>query len=78
MSMITDLSRTPRLPDLGGLFETLRRAWARLAERWHRHRVYRTTYEELSRLDDRTLQDLGLHRSDIPSIAWRAACGDRD
>lgn len=36
--------------------------------RWLR---YRDTIRELSRLSDRQLDDLGIHRSDIPGVAWR-------
>lgn len=34
-----------------------------------RRKAYRTTYSELSRLSDRELQDLGLHRSMIKRLA---------
>jgi uncharacterized protein YjiS (DUF1127 family) len=37
-------------------------------QRWLR---YRDTLRELSRLSDRQLDDLGIHRSDIPGVAWR-------
>jgi uncharacterized protein YjiS (DUF1127 family) len=30
----------------------------------------RATVAELRSLDDRTLQDIGIHRSEIESIAW--------
>ena len=35
--------------------------------------LYRKTVEELSRLDDRDLQDLGIARSDIRQIAHETA-----
>jgi uncharacterized protein YjiS (DUF1127 family) len=35
--------------------------------------VYRQTYDELARLSDRDLADLGLHRSQIPVVARQAA-----
>jgi uncharacterized protein YjiS (DUF1127 family) len=37
----------------------------------HRWLRYRGTLQELSRLTDRELNDLGIHRSDIPGVAWR-------
>lgn len=36
-------------------------------------RRYRATVNELSRLSDRELSDIGLSRSDIPFVARRAA-----
>ena len=41
----------------------------------HDHRLYRTTVRELSRLDDATLADLGMHRSGIRAIARKAVYG---
>jgi uncharacterized protein YjiS (DUF1127 family) len=38
----------------------------------HRWLRYRETLRELSRLSDRELNDLGIHRSDIPGVAWRS------
>ena len=37
----------------------------------HRWLRYRNTLQELSRLSDRELNDLGIHRSDISGVAWR-------
>jgi uncharacterized protein YjiS (DUF1127 family) len=42
----------------------------RLVRRWRR---YHAGVKELSRLDDRELADIGVSRSDIPSVAWQAA-----
>jgi len=36
-------------------------------------RRYRQTVNELSRLSDRELNDLGIHRGDIPFVARRSA-----
>jgi uncharacterized protein YjiS (DUF1127 family) len=44
-----------------------------LGERTQRYRLYRTTVNELNQLSDRELADLGIHRSQISSIANEAA-----
>ncbi|WP_223163003.1 DUF1127 domain-containing protein [Roseivivax sediminis] len=38
-----------------------------------RRRVYKRTLNELAALSNRELADLGLHRSQLRSIAWQAA-----
>jgi len=38
-----------------------------------RHREQRRAYEELMALDDRALADIGIHRSQIPSLIEGAA-----
>ena len=50
-------------------------AFGRLAERLARYRLYRQTMTELGQLSARELQDLGLHRSQIRSVATEAAYG---
>ncbi len=47
--------------------------WALLVRRWHHWRLYRDTVNELSNLDDRTLNDLNIRRSDIHFVARNAA-----
>ncbi|MCE9657835.1 MAG: DUF1127 domain-containing protein [Burkholderiales bacterium] len=42
---------------------------ARVLDAWRRQRLHRATVETLSSLDDRTLRDLGFHRSEIGSIS---------
>jgi uncharacterized protein YjiS (DUF1127 family) len=44
-------------------------------ERFEQYQVYRTTLRELSALSGRELADLGMHRSQIRSIALDAAYG---
>jgi uncharacterized protein YjiS (DUF1127 family) len=44
--------------------------FAKLFRRWQ---VYHQTYAELMRLDDRTLADISVNRSQIDSIARHAA-----
>jgi uncharacterized protein YjiS (DUF1127 family) len=43
--------------------------WARQKIRYHR------ALNELRRLDDRDLDDIGLARIDFPELAWRHATG---
>jgi uncharacterized protein YjiS (DUF1127 family) len=47
----------------------------RLVTTYRNWRRYRHTYNELMRLSARELQDLGINRSDIPSIARQAIQG---
>jgi len=43
---------------------------------WARQRIrYQRALNELHRLDDRDLDDLGLARIDFPALAWRHATG---
>lgn len=44
-----------------------------LTKRFANYKTYRTTLEELQNLSDRELADLGIHRSTLRSIAYRAA-----
>ncbi len=45
-------------------------AIVRFIQTWKR---YNKSLRELSRLGDRELADIGLSRSDIPSVAWESA-----
>ena len=47
------------------------RAYA--AERRGRNAIYNRTWNELSAMSNRSLVDIGIHRSDIPRIAAEAA-----
>ena len=42
----------------------------RLLRTWWR---YNESVRELARLNDRELADIGISRSDIPRLAWKAA-----
>ena len=43
---------------------------------WARQKIrYQRALNELHRLDDRDLDDLGLARIDFPALAWRHATG---
>ncbi len=48
---------------------------AALADKAAKRKVYRTTYNELSTLTDRDLNDLGLSRSMIKGVSLEAAYG---
>ncbi len=45
-------------------------AFVRFLHQWKR---YNQSLNELSRLGDRELADIGISRSDIPRLAWNAA-----
>lgn len=47
--------------------------WGYLARQLRRWQTYRRTVEELSKLDDRSLADISVARSEIRSVARRAA-----
>jgi uncharacterized protein YjiS (DUF1127 family) len=46
------------------------RAFRKLRADWREHRRTRALRDTLNALDDRTLADIGLHRSDIAAVAW--------
>jgi uncharacterized protein YjiS (DUF1127 family) len=47
------------------------------AEKRAKRAMYRTTLRELNHLSGRELADLGLHRSQLKSMAFEAAYGPR-
>lgn len=54
----------------------VRNLFATLSERAEKRDAYYATYNELSRLSDRDLADLGISRSEISAIAHQAAYAD--
>lgn len=42
------------------------------------HKAYRETYNELSKMTDRELRDIGLNRSMIHSVAYESAFGNQE
>lgn len=50
--------------------DTMFAALVRFVQEWKR---YNQSLNELSRLGDRELADIGISRSDIPRVAWNAA-----
>ncbi|WP_342076216.1 DUF1127 domain-containing protein [Yoonia sp. SS1-5] len=71
MAFITD-TRNASL-SLGDRFANFR---ANLAEATAKRKIYKTTLTELSALSSRDLADLGLHRSQIKTVAYEAAYGN--
>lgn len=57
---------TPRVP--GSFADAATRLFARALAAWHRQRLHRATVETLHSLDDRTLRDLGFHRSELGAV----------
>ena len=57
-------------PSTSGPAHSLRRWWGAL---WTR-RAQRASVHLLSSLDDRTLQDIGVNRSEIESIVYAKSC----
>lgn len=49
-----------------------------LKKRWNQHKVYRQTISELSALTDRELNDMGIHRGMISSIAMEVYLDNRE
>jgi uncharacterized protein YjiS (DUF1127 family) len=64
-AMTAGLCRTLR-----GKKDTMFAALVRFIQEWKR---YNQSLNELSRLGDRELADIGISRSDIPRVAWNAA-----
>ncbi|WP_035485434.1 DUF1127 domain-containing protein [Geminicoccus roseus] len=58
------LRNASKAPASEGLLETVKRWW-----------LYRQTMNELSRLTDRELHDIGVMRSELESVATKAAAG---
>jgi len=61
--------RLPTPPAAGSVADAASRLIDRLLAAWHRQRTHRATVATLRSLDDRTLRDLGLHRSEIGGLA---------
>lgn len=59
-------ARSHRIEGHADLLQRVR-AWLKVQRR------YRATYDELSSLDDRMLNDIGITRADIEAVAQRCA-----
>ena len=59
-----------------GSFQLILQMRLKLAEMLRRRAIYRTTFAELDALSDRDLNDLGLARHNIRTVAHDAAYGD--
>ena len=68
---MSDVTHAParHFPEVSTLFHSL-------ADRVQKYRKYRQTVRELSVLGDHELTDLGLNRSMLRSVAYRAAYFD--
>ena len=64
-------------PAASGLSGRISAAFQRMQERRARAAIYRRTVRELNELTNRDLDDLGINRSMISSIAHDAAWGDK-
>jgi uncharacterized protein YjiS (DUF1127 family) len=62
----------------GGFLGSIADTVSALRSAWQRSRVYVRTYNELSALSTRELQDLGISRSMISRLAYEAAYGRDD
>jgi uncharacterized protein YjiS (DUF1127 family) len=58
------------VPGFMGKKDIMFAALVRFIQEWKR---YNQSLNELSRLGDRELADIGISRSDIPRVAWNAA-----
>lgn len=54
----------------------MRQAMAAIHNHYMRNKVYRETYNELSRMSDKELDDIGITRGNIQSVAIEAAFGE--
>ena len=68
MAFLTDIHRFE-----SGFAHRVNSVLVALQHQRARRAVYRQTYDELMALTNRDLNDLGLARSDIPTIARQAA-----
>ena len=54
-------------------FARIGTAFDALATRYKKYRLYRETFDGLSALSNRELNDLGLNRCDLRRVSWDAA-----
>jgi len=60
------------------LLTWLKNTASKIAESWDWCRNYQLTVRELERLTDKELDDIGILRLDIPTIAMRSAAAAQD
>jgi len=66
-------NNSPARPETNGKKDTMFAAIVRFIQEWKR---YNQSLNELSRLGDRELADIGISRSDIARVAWNSAHRD--
>jgi uncharacterized protein YjiS (DUF1127 family) len=71
--MSTSITQTQTAPALPGLRGQVSRLATALAAARKRRAIYNRTYNELASQSDRELADLGIHRSQIRSLALESA-----
>ncbi len=67
-TLVHSRSQSSILDRVGHIFETVRARYAQ-------YRVYSNTLDELQRLSERELDDLGLNRTMLKQVAHQAAYG---
>ncbi|MCQ0970803.1 DUF1127 domain-containing protein [Paracoccus sp. TK19116] len=75
MTAFANAYSTP-IAEQNGILGKVGAAFQRLQENRDRRAIYRRTVRELNDLTNRDLDDLGINRSMISSIAYDAAWGD--
>lgn len=68
MAFYTDITSRPS----GSIAEAFKAAYVKYVDRAARRAAYRQTVRELSALSSRELADLGMHHSNIKSVALEA------
>jgi uncharacterized protein YjiS (DUF1127 family) len=76
MTALTAPTAQRNVPTGRDFLSRIAAAAAGLADGFRSRRRYARTVSELSQLDDRTLADIGLARSDIPSLSAAWAVGN--
>lgn len=66
---VMDITRGNDFPRIGTYFNPIRS----IVERFHRYNAYRQTFNELNKLKDKDLYDIGITRLDIVEVSRKAA-----
>lgn len=71
------MSETTMTRSCFGIFSQIQESYKSILRSFERYRVMRKTYNELSKLSDAELSDIGISRSSIRSIAMEQYYDDR-